>query len=180
MSEIWTTTNHTDFYIHLSFQTAAGKNAIKPFRLGKCTFLHKTGTGNRCKCVEVTVFWKMSLMIALLIGLSIANKSCSLLFFSTFPVYDPTEHGDYVILALEENVVFFNFWDAFFMVERLIKKGKIPVVLPQCLMWLFIKNFDLLKAPVGVYYMLICFPWTDPHNMLVFLKIKLSARFFSW
>ena len=66
------------------------------------------------------------------------------------------------------------------MVERLIKKGKIPVVLPQCLMWLFIKNFDLLKAPVGVYYMLICFPWTDPHNMLVFLKIKLSARFFSW
>lgn len=59
--------------------------------------------------VEVTLFWKMSLMIALLIGLSIANKSCSLLFFSTFPVYDPTEHGDYVILALEENVVFFNF-----------------------------------------------------------------------
>ena len=65
-------------------------------------------------------------MIALLIGLSIANKSRSLLFFSTFPIYDLTEHGDCFILAVEETMVFFSFWDAFFMVERLIKKGKSP------------------------------------------------------
>jgi len=48
-------------------------------------------------------------MIALLIDLSIANKSCSLLFFSTFPIYDLTEHGDYLILAVKETMVFFNF-----------------------------------------------------------------------
>ena len=129
----------TSIYTCLSKQLQE-RMLSNPLGLQKCTFLHKTGTGR--VFVEVTVFWKMSLMIALLIGLRSANKSCSSLFFSTFPVYDLTNHGDYVILAVEENVVFFNFWDAFFMVERLIKKGKIQVVLPQCLMWLLIKNFD--------------------------------------
>ena len=65
-------------------------------------------------------------MIALLIGLSIANKSHALLFFSTFPIYDVTEHGDCFILAVEETVVFFSFWDAFFYGWKAHKKGKSP------------------------------------------------------
>lgn len=111
MSEIWTTTNHIDFYIHLSFQTAARKNAIKPFRLAKVYFfcIRQAQATDASVFVEVTIFWKISLMIALLIGLSIAKKSFLLLFFSTFPIYNLTEHGDYLICTVEETMVFFNF-----------------------------------------------------------------------
>ena len=125
-----------------------------PLGLQKCTFLHKTGIGNRCKCVSRSNHILENIFDNCFIDWP---QHCQQIMFITIFLYlfnlRPNRTWWLFYFGSRRNYGIFQFLRCFFYGWKAHKKGKIPVVLPQCLMWLFIKNFDLknlLKAQVFI------------------------------
>lgn len=132
----------TSIYTCLSKQLQE-RMLSNPLGLQNCTFLHKTGTGNICKCVCRGNRILENIFDDCCVDLP---QHCQQIVFITIFLYVSSLWPNWTWwlcnFGSRRKCGIFQFLRCLFYGWKAHKKGKIPVVLPQCLMWLFIKNFE--------------------------------------